>query len=123
MQFDHDLQSPYADLFLRLRNLFLSFDEIHEIKNANQTSYKDTIGYAIVLMRVREEGLRLTFAQGAKLQSQYPFLRGEGKVVRYLLLQNEEEVDEEVLKEMIEESLVLTLEHKEMRTLRAQLKH
>ena len=84
MQFDHDLQSPYADLFLRLRNLFLSFDEIHEIKNANQTSYKDTIGYAIVLMRVREEGLRLTFAQGAKLQSQYPFLRGEGKVVRYL---------------------------------------
>ena len=123
MQFDHDLQSPYADLFLRLRDLFLSFDEIHEVKNANQTSYKDSNGYAIVLMRVREEGLRLTFAQGAKLQSQYPFLRGEGKVVRYLLLQNEEEVDEKRLKEMIKESLVLTLEHKEMRTLRAQLKH
>ena len=121
MQFDHDLQSSYADLFLKLRDLFLSFDEIHEVRNANQTSYKDTDGYAIVLMRVREEGLRLTFAQGAKLQSQYPFLRGEGKVVRYLLLQNEEEVDEEVLKEMIEESLVLILEHKEMRTLRAQL--
>ena len=72
-------------------------------------------------MRVREEGLRLTFAQGAKLQPKYPFLRGDGKVVRYLLLQNEEEVDEKCLKEMIEESLVLTLEHKEMRTLRAQI--
>ena len=123
MQFDHDLQSPYANLFLRLRDLFLSFDEIHEVKNANQTSYKDTNGYAIVLMRVREEGLRLTFAQGAKLQSQYPFLRGEGKVVRYLLLQNEEEMDEKLLKEMIGESLVLTLEHEAMRILRTQLRH
>ncbi len=123
MQFDHHLQSPYANLFLRLRDLFLSFDEIHEVKNANQTSYKDTNGYAIVLMRVREEGLRLTFAQGAKLQSQYPFLRGEGKVVRYLLLQNEEEMDEKLLKEMIGESLVLTLEHEAMRILRTQLRH
>ncbi len=123
MQFDHDLQSPYADLFLRLRDLFLSFDEIHEVKNANQTSYKDSNGYAIVLMRVREDGLRLVFAQGAKLQSQYPFLRGEGKIVRHVLFHDGEEVDEKMLKEMIKESLVLTLEHKEMRTLRAQLKH
>ena len=123
MEFDHDLQSPYADLFLKLRDFFLSFDDIHEVKNAKQTSYKDSNGYAIVLMRVREDGLRLVFAQGAKLQSQYPFLRGEGKVVRYLLLRNEEEVDEKRLKTMIKESLMLTLEHKEMRTLRAQLKH
>ncbi len=123
MQFDHDLQSPYADLFLRLRDLIRSFDEIHEVKNAKQTSYKNSNGYAIILMRVREDGLRLTFAQGAKLQSQYPCLRGRGKVVRYLLVHDEKEVDEKRLKEMISESLVLTLEHEEMRILRAQLKH
>ncbi len=119
MQFDHDLQSPYADLFLRVRDLLLGFDEIHEVTNPNQTTYKETGGYAVCLMRTREDGLHLVFAQGAKLEGRYPELRGDGKVVRYLLLHSKKDMDEETIKAMIEESLVLTLEQREMRTLRA----
>jgi hypothetical protein len=121
MQFDHDIRSPFADLFLYVRDIFLGFEALHEIKNAKQTSYKDPRGRAVVLMRVREDGLRIVFAQGAKLRSRYPFLLGEGKIVRHMIVKRIEEVDEHLLREMIEESLVLTLEHHEMRRLRAQL--
>jgi hypothetical protein len=122
MQFDHDLQSPLADLFLHMRDIFLRFEAFHEIKNAKQTSYKDTHGRAIVLMRVRADGLRLIFALGVKLQPRYPFLVGEGKIVRHMMLKNIEEVDEGLIHEMIEESLVLSMEHHEMRLLRAHMR-
>jgi hypothetical protein len=123
MQFDHDIQSPHADLFLYLRDIFLGFEAIHEIKNAKQTSYKDTHGRAIVLMRVRTDGARVIFAQGAKLQPRYPFLLGEGKIVRHLMLRSIEEVDEALMREIIEESLVLSMEHREMQRMRRQLTH
>ena len=121
MQFDHDIQSPHADLFLYLRDIFLSFEAIHEIKNAKQTSYKDTHERAIVLMRVRADGVRVIFAQGAKLQSRYPFLLGEGKIVRHMVFGDIKEVDACLIYEMIEESLVLSMEHREMQRMRRQL--
>ena len=122
MQFDHDIQSPFADLFLYLRDIFLSFEAIHEIRNAKQTSYKDTHGRAIVLMRVRADGVRVILAQGAKLQSRYPFLLGEGKIVRHMIFRDIKEVDEGLIRDMIEESLVLSMEHHEMRLLRAHMR-
>jgi hypothetical protein len=123
MQFDYDIQSPHADLFLYLRDIFLGFEAIHEIKNAKQTSYKDTHGHAIVLMRVRTDGVRVIFAQGAKLQPRYPFLLGDGKIVRHMVFRDIKEVDEGLIREMIEESLVLTMEHREMQRMRRQLTH
>jgi predicted DNA-binding protein len=47
--------------------------------------------------------------------------RTKGKIVRHMIIKRIEEVDEHLLREMIEESLALTLEHHEMRRLRAQL--
>jgi hypothetical protein len=122
MQFDYDIQSPFANLFLHLRDIFLSFEAIYEIKNAKQTSYKDTHERAIVLMRVRADGVRVIFAQGAKLQPRYPFLLGEGKIVRHMIFRDIKEVDEGLIRGMIEESLVLSMEHHEMRLLRAHMR-
>ena len=121
MRFDHDLQSSYAEVFLSLRELILAFDELTEHKITNQTSYKDADGMAIVLMKVREEGVRLVFGRGAQLQKKYPFLQGKGKTVRYLVLDTVEAIDAVPLREMIQESLILAVEHRHMRRLRGRL--
>jgi len=121
MQFDHDLQSPYGDLFLYLRDIFLSFEAITEVKNAKQTSYKDDHGMAIVLMRVRDDGVRLVFARGVQMMHAYPFLQGEGKIVRHMMVHAKEKVDAKQLREMIEESLVLAMEHRERREMRKHI--
>jgi len=121
MQFDHDLQSSYADLFLQLREMFLSFEALHEIQNAKQTSYKDSDGMAIVLMRVRDDGVRLIFARGAELEETFPFLLGEGKIVRHVIIRSMEDVKNIPIREMIGESLVLAMEHREMRKMRKNI--
>jgi len=121
MQFDHDLQSPYSDLFLHLREMLLSFEALHEIQNAKLTSYKDSDGMAIVLMRVRDDGVRLIFARGVELEEMFPFLLGEGKIVRHVIIRSMEDVKNIPIREMIGESLVLAMEHREMRKMRKNI--
>jgi len=117
MQYDLDTSSPCADIFYRIRTLLLSYPEVHEIRNAKQTSYHSADG-VIAMMRVRDEKLVVSFGQGAKLQARFPQLRGEGKMVRHLYFRMIDEVDEVLLREMIEESLVLAMEAAEMRRLK-----
>ncbi len=61
MQFDKDMTSDYVEILLKLREILLSFDEISEIKNAKQTSYRDT--YAVVAM-MRDRGDRSVVSLG-----------------------------------------------------------
>ena len=114
MQFDSDIQGEFSALFLEFRALFLSFDEMHEVKNAKQTSYKDSYGRAVCLMRTNDKCLRVIFAQGANLEKLYPFLLGEGKIVRHLTFSNLSELKQYPLKEMIQESLILNMEAVEL---------
>jgi len=118
MLFDPNLQSPYAGLFVSLQEMFLRFDALHETRTAKQITYKDTRDTAIVIMRIRPDGLHLVFARGAQLQAQYPFLKGNGKIVRYVVLQTEEEMERLPLHAMVEESLILAIEHREKQKIR-----
>jgi hypothetical protein len=114
MQFDSDIQGEFSALFLEFRALFLSFDEMHEVKNAKQTSYKDRYGRAVCLMRTNDKYLRVIFAQGVNLEKLYPFLLGEGKIVRHLTFSSLSELKQYPLKEMIQESLILNMEAVEL---------
>ena len=117
MQYDLDLRSQYADLFLYLRTIIFSFNEIKEIKNAKQTSYKD--GYSTVcMMRVRNSHIRISFANGARMNEQFSELLGDAKIVRYLEFRTIEEVNEERLKMILQESLILNMEKYELRLLK-----
>jgi len=118
MQYDRDMKSVHADVFMRIRKVLLSFPQIEEIKNAKQTSYRDEYG-VVVMMRGREKGLVVSFGKGAKLLEKFPMLQGSGKVVRHLLVRSLEDLDEDLLRAMIEESLVLNMEAYEIRYLKA----
>ena len=117
MQFKKDTQSIFATNFLKIRDIILSIDEIREQKNAKQTSYYSPYS-SICFLRANGQRLTMAFAQGYRLQEKYPFLQGEGKIVRHLYFGFDSAIDEELIREMIEESFILTLEAYELKKLK-----
>ena len=121
MQFDKDINGKYAEVFLKLRKILLSFQDIKETKNAKQTSYSDS--YAIVAM-MRDRGDKFVFAlgKGYALQEKYPFLEGDGKIVRHMYFHDMSDVNEALIREIIEETLVLNMEANEITSIKMQYK-
>ena len=117
MQYDVDIRGEFADIFKFIRKILLSYPEIKELKNAKQTSYHDEYG-VVVMMRNRGDVFVVAFGKGSKLQEKYPMLQGSAKIVRHLYFKSVDEVDEKLLREMIEESLILGIEAFEIRELR-----
>jgi len=116
-QYAIDNRGAFAELFQAIRKILLSFPEITEVKNAKQTSYRDANGM-IIMMRSRGDLFVLAFGKGAKLQEKYPTLEGTGKIVRHLYFRSIEDLDETLLRKMIEESIILNMEAHEMKKLR-----
>ena len=121
MQFDLDISSPQAACFMALRELILSYSEIHEYKTAKQTTYKDSYS-SVGMLRVRQNRVRLTFANGAKMQEKFEMLLGSAKIVRYLEYHDVQEIDKVLLHAMLAESLLINMEKHELQRLRCSLK-
>lgn len=113
-QYTIDNQSKHAKQFQTIRKLLLSYPQIKEVKNAKQTSYRDPYG-VIIMLRTKGENLVVAFGKGAKLQAHYPQLQGNGKIVRHLYYKHNDIIDKSLLKEMIEESMILGIEACEMK--------
>jgi len=120
MQYDIDTQGEFSDIFKTIRKILLSYPQIKEIKNAKQTSYRDEYG-VVVMMRTKGAVFVVAFGKGAKLQKQYPMLKGDGKIVKHLYFKSVDEIDESLLREMIEESFILGMEDYEMKVLKRAL--
>jgi len=121
-QYDIDMKGEFANIFKSIRKILLSYPQIKEIKNAKQTSYSDEYGM-IIMMRTRGNVFVVAFGKGVKLQEKYPMLQGTGKIVRHLYLKALDEVNEKLLREMIEESMILGMEAYEMKALRCNQKN
>ena len=103
--------------FHKLQKILNSYKELSKSANKNQLTYKDKYG-AVVMLRVREEGIVVAFGRGAKLQKKFPMLQGNGTVVRHLVFQTINKDDEKLLGDMIDESLILGIERAEMKRMR-----
>jgi len=119
MQYELDVKGEFADIFKAIRKILLSYPQIKELKNAKQTSYRDEYG-VIVMMRTKGDVLVVAFGKGAKLQEKYPLLEGTGKIVRHLYFKMLDDIDVKLLREMIEESMILGMEAYEMKMLRKE---
>jgi len=120
MQFDIDSSGEFADIFLMIRGILLTFPEIREQKNAKQTAYYDAYS-AVCFLRSDKEKLTLALAKGAALLPKFPFLKGEGKIVRHLYFKKSNKVDREQIVSIIRETLMLNLEASELKKLRKSL--
>jgi len=121
MQYDLDMKGKHATIFKDIRKILLSYPKIKEVRNAKQTSYSDEHG-VLIMMRTKDDTLVVAFGKGYKLQEKYPQLEGSGKIVRHLYFKHEDEVDEALLREMIEESIVLGMEAYEMKMLKGKMR-
>lgn len=117
MQYNLDIKSAHSRIFKSIRKILLSYSQIKELKNLKQTSYSDKYG-VIIVMRVKGDVLVVAFGKGHKLQEKYPQLQGNGIVVRHLYFKVEDTIDEALIREMIDESLILGLEAYEMKLLK-----
>ena len=117
MQFDKDMSSSFSDVFIKARDIVLSYQDIKELKNEKQTSYSDSYG-VIVMMRRKEDMFVLSFGKGVKLQDEFAHLSGDGKIVRHWNLYSKKDLDEKIFRQMIDESIILGIEYDELKKLR-----
>jgi hypothetical protein len=117
MQYDIDSKGEFEALFKAIRKIILSYPQITEVKNAKQTSYADEYG-VVVMMRNRGDVFVVAFGKGAKLQEKYPMLQSNGKIVRHLYYKTIEDLDEALLRDILEESFILNMEAYEMKVLK-----
>jgi len=120
IQYNIDSQGKFAKLFKTIRRILLSYPQMKELKNAKQTSYKDEYG-VVAMIRSKDDVFVVAFGKGTKLQEKYPMLQGSGKIVRHLYFKSLEDLDEALLREMIEESFILGMEAYELKQLKARL--
>jgi hypothetical protein len=118
-QYDLELRGEFRDVFKAIRQIILSYPQLTELKNAKQTSYSDEYG-VIIMMRTKGDTFVVALGKGSKLQEAYPMLQGTGKIVRHLYFKTLDEVDETLLREMIEESFILGMEAYELKLLKKQ---
>lgn len=85
MQYEKDLLSEHKELFLKTRELLLSFNEIVETRKERITTYANRYG-GICHMRTMSYGIDIGFLKGAKMNDELDLLKGKGKVMRVLPL-------------------------------------
>lgn len=83
MQFEKDLQSEFKDLFLKAREILLSYEGILETKKERITTYANEKG-GICHMRTMPYGIDIGFLKGAKMIDEMGLLIGAGKSIRVL---------------------------------------
>jgi len=116
-QYELDIKGNHSKQFKTIRKILLSYLESIELKNVKQTSYSDKYG-VIIMMRTKGNTLVVAFGKGHKLEGKYPQLHGSGKIVRHLYFKLEDKVDEVLLRNMIDESIILGMESYEMKLIK-----
>ena len=102
MQFDNDLKSEHKDLFLRAREILLSYEGIMETKKERITTYSNEKG-GICHMRTMSYGIDFGFLKGVKMKDKFGVLTGTGKTLR--VLPQRGELNEEVIRYYIDQAL------------------
>jgi len=102
MQYDKDLKSEFKDLFLRAREIILSYEGIVETKKERITTYSDDKG-GICHMRTMPYGVDFGFLKGAKMEDKFDLLTGNGKTIR--VLPQKGGLEEDVIRYYIDQAL------------------
>jgi len=82
------------ELFNKVEEIVFEFEGVKKKKSANQVTYKDEY-QSILHLRVNDEKVTIALARGAQLKGIYPFLEGDGLVVRHWYLCNMSDLDEQ----------------------------
>lgn len=102
MQFEKDIKSAFKNLFLKAREILLSYEGIVETKKERITTYSNKKG-GICHMRTMPYGVDFGFLKGAKMVDKKGILSGKGKTLR--VLAQKDELDEKTIRYFIEQAI------------------
>jgi len=112
MQFDKDMDGKYSELFLYIREILLSYEDMKEVKKANITSYFCE-GSGICYLRTYETGLTIALFKGVHLEDRHNLLSGDGKTIRHMYMNKKQAIKKVVLQEYFQDAIVYNIEKKE----------
>ena len=105
-QFDKDMASEFSALFLQIRDILLSFDDIVETKKPRITTYSDPNG-GICHMRTTAKGVDIGYLKGAQMDDKFNQLTGKTKKMRVQTIPSHANLNESIIRDYINQGIML----------------
>lgn len=121
MQFDRDLNSNKAELFLQVRDFIIKSlgEDVYEKHSENITSYFCKEG-GICYIRVKDNYVHIGWFRGKFIDDKYNLLFGKGKTIRGHKVKEFDELQKEAISYYINETISFLIEHNELKRLKAR---
>jgi len=119
MHYDIDINGPYKELFLYVRDLLLSFEDVRERRTAHLTSFQCE-GSGICYIKTGDHGLTIAMFKGAFLEDSHGLFSGSGKTIRHMYMKDKKDIKKSILLEYFQNGIVYNIE-KEEKKLMAKL--
>ena len=116
MQFDKDLNSPHAELFLEVREFLTNeiknyVENLREKYSENITSlFAKEFSGGFCYIRVKENYVHIGWFRGSKIQDEFGFLEGNGKQIRGQKVRVLAEKEKEAIAFYVKESYIVLVE-------------
>ncbi len=123
MQFDKDLNSEQAELFLEIRELIKKSigEDIIEKYSDNITSYLSNEG-GFCYLKTDFEGVRIGWFRGVHIDDKYNFLFGNGKTIRGQKIKKLDKKTKDSILYYIEQTLFFLIEYNELKKIKKSKK-
>ena len=126
MQFDKDLNSEQAELFLEVRE-YLTL-EIQKYVEKVQEKYSDNItslftkelsgGFCYI--RTKESGVHIGWFRGVNIKDKYGFLVGNGKQIRGQIINKLDKSQKEAISYYVMQSYYVLVEKEELKKIKCK---
>ena len=122
MQFDKDMNSAQAELFLKVRGLIMDEigDDVKEKFSDNITSYMSKEG-GYCYLRVKDGFVHIGWFRGVNFDDKYGLLFGNGKVIRGQKLKSLSDTERESIIYYINQTREFLDEHNELMKMKKKL--
>lgn len=115
MQFDKDMTSPFASLFLEIRELLKKEigEDVSEKYSENITSFYSKEG-GFCYLRTYPTYVHVGWFRGSHIEDKYKLLSGNGKTIRAHKLTKLDKKNREATKYYVEQTKMFLIEHNEL---------
>ena len=113
------MQGAYKELFLYVRDLLLSFEDVKERRTSHLTSFHCE-GSGVCYIKTSDTGLTIAMFKGVFLEDKYNLFSGSGKIIRHMYMSNKKDIKKSILLEYFQDAIVYNIE-KEERKLMAKI--
>lgn len=119
MQFDKDLNSEQAELFLDVREFISTCigEDLDERYRDNITSYYSKEG-GFCYMKTYHTYVHIGWFRGVHIEDKYNFLFGQGKTIRGQRIKKLDKKTKESIKYYIQQTLFFLIEHNELQKIK-----